>query len=329
MRSRVLDEIGQMRPGSSARNTAIERYEQLAAKSPKEAMAGMQRLHTDLEHLHVRNDIKAQIKQMPHGEAREAALQHYDLLKRFDQLNDFESPKTLSAWKQFRSDISAERQRPAAAAPAARPTGRQGSTQTTSRPAMNRPASGYAHAPAAQHKPMSPPMTREEFRASLQAEREEEARDQHLSSAYMGDFQDKWESYKAQWSSSSQVGNRAHQAPPRTAYKPPMSKEEFMADLQERRESEASNEATGTVAYMGDAEERWRDYSQPPKAEWTAPPLPPTHKPNGEPLMTKDEFRDHLQTERDAEAEADGMRGGGDMGDWEHKYREYVAASKD
>jgi hypothetical protein len=50
-------------------------------------------------------------------------------------------------------------------------------------------------------------------------------------------------------------------------------------------------------------------------------------EPAREPLMSKAEFKEQLQAKRDAEAEYDNLSGGY-MGDWEQKYREYVAASK-
>jgi hypothetical protein len=43
--------------------------------------------------------------------------------------------------------------------------------------------------------------------------------------------------------------------------------------------------------------------------------------------MSKAEFKEQLQAKRDAEAAYDNLSGGY-MGDWEQKYREYVAASK-
>lgn len=319
LRSRIRDEIEQMRPGSPARNQAIERYEQLAGKPPKEAMAGLQSLHAGLEHVRVRNDIKAQIKQMPHGPAREAALKRYDQHKRFDEISG-DPQKTLPAWKQFRAAVTAQRQnigRPASASP----------QRPASGPAAHRPTSGFpAPSAAPSHSEPEPLMSLEEFREKLQAERDDDA-DHHgfAGGGYMGDLQQKYREYV------SSARPSAHDETPRVrqepAHQPAMSKDEFMAQLRHDREREAGYEVTGTVPYMGDAEAQWHQYAQPMPAA-SRPSAPASRpEPAREPLMSKAEFKEQLQAKRDAEAAYDNLSGGY-MGDWEQKYREYVAASK-
>ena len=168
-------------------------------------------------------------------------------------------------------------------------------------------------------------MSKEEFREKLQAERDDDAAHHGFAGGYMGDWEQKYREYVSSARPSAHAETpRVRQEP---AHRPSMSKNEFMAQLRENREREAGYEATGTVPYMGDAEAQWHQYAQPMPAA-SRPSAPASHhEPAREPLLSKAEFREKLQAERDDEAEHLGFSGGY-MGDWEQKYREYVAASK-
>ena len=168
-------------------------------------------------------------------------------------------------------------------------------------------------------------MSKQEFKEKLQAGRDDEADYLGLSGGYMGDWEQKYREY-----ASSRTNNSPSASQPvrhESAHKPSMSKDEFMTQLRQRREDEAGYEATGTVPYMGDAEAQWQQFARPTTS--ASRPAAPASRPEParEPLMSKEEFKDKLQAERDDEAEYLGLSGGY-MGDWEQKYREYVAASK-
>ena len=168
-------------------------------------------------------------------------------------------------------------------------------------------------------------MSKEEYREKLQAERDDEAKHHGFAGGYMGDFEQKYREYVSSARPSPHAEtSRVRQEP---AHQPSMSKDEFMAQLQHDREREAGYDTTGTVAYMGDAEAQWHQYAQPMPV--TSRPSAPASRPEParEPLMSKAEFKEQLQAKRDDEAEHLGLSGGY-MGDWEQKYREYVAESK-